>query len=110
MVVDRMKDTFKYKGFHVNPSEVEGCILQLEGVEAVSVIGVPDEETQNLATAAVVKKVGFEKLTTREIISHVAKNLPPPKQLHGGVVFMNALPMTVSGKVLKRAIRDKLLK
>jgi 4-coumarate--CoA ligase len=110
MVVDRIKDIFKYKGFHVNPSEIEQCIQALEGVQQVSVIGIPDEEVQNRATAAVVRKSGFEKLTEREIVEHVSRNLTSIKHLHGGVVFMDSLPMTVSGKILKRAIREQLLK
>lgn len=110
MVVDRIKDVFKYKGFHVNPSEIEKCIQALEGVQLVSVVGIPNEEAQNLTTAAVVKKAGFEKLTEREIVEHVAKSLAFNKHLHGGVVFMDSFPMTVSGKILKRAIREKLLK
>jgi 4-coumarate--CoA ligase len=109
MVVDRIKDIFKYKGYHINPSEVEDCIMTHEGVELVTVVGIPDDETQNLTKAAVVKKAGFEKLTEKEIIAHVAKSLHFSKHLYGGVVFMDSLPMTVSGKILKRAIRDKLL-
>jgi 4-coumarate--CoA ligase len=109
MVIDRINDMFQWKGFHINPSDIEDCIQSLDGVKLVSVVGFSDPEI-NRTTAAVVKKVGFEKLTEKQIIEHVAKNLPLHKQLHGGVVFMDSLPMTVTGKILKRVIRDRLSK
>jgi 4-coumarate--CoA ligase len=106
MVVDRKKDIFKWKGYHVNPSEIEAQILTIEGVEQVSVVGVPDPEFQQLATAAVIRKIGYESLSEQEIVDHVTKNLTFYKHLHGGVQFMNEFPMTVSGKVQKRKVLE----
>ena len=110
MLIDRKKDVFKWKGYHINPSEIEESILSIAGVEQVTVIGVPHPEFQNLATAAVVLKTGFENLSDKQIVNHVAQKLPFYKHLHGGVMFVESLPMTVSGKVLKRAIREMLSK
>jgi acyl-CoA synthetase (AMP-forming)/AMP-acid ligase II len=108
-VVDRKKDIMKYKGYHVNPSEIENIIESIDGVQQVSVVGIPDEMATNLFTAAIVKRKGFESLNEHQIISHVASVFPEYKQLHGGVYFFDKLPMTANGKVIKRFIIDEIL-
>lgn len=94
--------------FHVNPSEIEELILSIEGVVQVAVIGIPDLEFDCLAKAVVVKKEGFESLKEQDIVDYVAQRMPSHKQLHAGAVFMDELPTTVSGKVMKRILVDKL--
>lgn len=109
IVIDRKKDTMKYKGFMFNPSEIENEIQSLEGVEMVSVIGLPDIKSYNAAAAAIVK-TSDSNLSSHEVIDFIANKLPVYKQLHGGVYFFDKLPMTPSGKIIKRAIRDEILK
>lgn len=109
-LVDRKKEILKYKGIHVNPSEIENVIESIEGVEAVSVVGVPDDLCVNLITAAIVKREGFEKLSENEIINYVSSKLPDYKQLSGGVYFFKAFPTTISHKIMKRSILDDILK
>lgn len=109
-VVDRKKDILKYKGIHVNPSEIENVIESIEGVQAVSVVGIPDDLCVNLIAAGVVKRERFEKLTEKEIIDFVASKLPEYKQLSGGVYFFKKLPTTLSDKVLKKSVLEEILK
>lgn len=109
-VVDRKKDILKYKGIHVNPSEIENVIESIEGVQAVSVVGIPDDLCVNLISAGVVKRERFEKLTEKEIIDFVASKLPEYKQLSGGVYFFKKLPTTLSDKVLKKSVLEEILK
>lgn len=109
-VVDRKKDILKYKGIHVNPSEIENVIESIEGVQAVSVVGIPDELCVNLITAGVVRRAGFEKLTEKEIIDFVASKLPEYKQLSGGVYFFEKFTTSLNDKVLKKAILEDILK
>lgn len=109
-VVDRKKDILKYKGIHMNPSEIENVIESMEGVQAVSVVGIPDDLCVNLITAAVVKRDGFEKLSEKEIIDFVASKMIEYKQLSGGVYFFKEFPTTLSGKVLKKSILEEILK
>lgn len=110
MIVDRKKEIFFYKSYQVNPTEIEELILSLDGVAEASVVGISDSSAQNLATAAIVKKAGFDELTEQLIVDFVANRLPFYKHLHGGVVFMDSLPASASGKVMKRWIREKLTK
>ena len=101
-VVDRKKDIFKYKGDHITPSEIESVIEKMEQVEFVTVVGIPDAETYNLPAAVIKKKKGFQQLTEDEVIKFVADRLPDYKQLHGGVYFVDEMPMTKNDKILKR--------
>ncbi|XP_037033100.1 4-coumarate--CoA ligase 1-like [Bradysia coprophila] len=111
VVVDRKKELFHYKSYHVNPSDIEDVILSMEGVADVAVVGISDPRAQYLATAAVVKKSGFdEAITERTIVDFVANRLPFYKHLYGGVVFMDSLPVSPAGKVMKRWIREQLMK
>jgi 4-coumarate--CoA ligase len=110
MLIDRKKEVFKYNGYPINPSEIEETIQSIPGVEQVTVVGIPHPEFINLAWAAVVRQAGFEHLSEQHIVDHVAQKLAVYKHLHGGVLFMDSLPMTVSGKVLKRVIRETLTK
>lgn len=108
VVVDRKKEIFFYKSYQVNPTEIEDLISSLDGVAAVAVVGISDPSVQNVATAAVVKRNGFDGLTEQKIVKFVADRLPFYKHLYGGVVFMDSLPASAAGKVMKRWIREKL--
>lgn len=121
-IVDRKKDIFKYH-LHVvsssltktcnklvklsyqqiNPTEIENIIQSLDGIEQVSVVGIPNDGT-NLTCAVVVKRKGYDHLTKSSIVNYVAQRLPEYKQLHGGVVFVGKIPTTPTGKVIKRLI------
>lgn len=108
-MVDRKKEIFRYKSYHVNPTEIEELILSIDGVAEASVVGIHDPSAQNLATAAVVRKSGFdEQVTEQVIVEFIASRLPFYKHLYGGVVFMDSLPISAAGKVMKRWIREKL--
>lgn len=106
-VVNRKKEVFKYKTYHVNPAEIEEVILSIDGVTQVAVIGIPNPEFQYVAKAVVVRGKGYESLNEQDIIDHVAERMPIYKQLHGGVAFMEELPMTFSGKVKKRVLVEQ---
>jgi acyl-coenzyme A synthetase/AMP-(fatty) acid ligase len=98
-----------YKGIQINPSEIESVIENIEGVKFVAVVGILDPVVQNLATAVVVKRPGFEGLTEKQIVDIVAANLPEHKQVHGGVYFADQLPTTLSGKVKKREVIELIV-
>lgn len=110
MFVDRKKECFFYKSYSVNPAEIEELISSIDGVAETAVVGISDPSAQNLATAAVVKKSGYDELTEQVIVDFVASRLPFYKHLYGGVVFMDSLPTSAAGKVMKKWIREKLMK
>lgn len=105
-IIDRKKEILKYKGYQYNPSQIEAVIEMIEGVKFVSVVGVHHEAT-DLATAIIVKEPGVkEKLSADFVVKFVESKMPIHKQLHGGALFVDELPMTPSGKILKRKVRE----
>ncbi|KAG4077937.1 hypothetical protein HA402_013437 [Bradysia odoriphaga] len=103
-IIDRKKEILKYKNYQYNPSEIEAVIEMIDGVKFVSVVGF-HHEASDLATAVIVKEPGFEKTVTEDfIVKFVESKMPIYKQLHGGVMFVDELPMTPSGKILKRKV------
>lgn len=103
-IVDRLKEIMKCKGYHVSPTEIEGVILQLSDVVDVCVCGIPDLIKMNLPAAMVIKTKN-SSLKEDEIMKHVEGKLPHYKHLTGGVYFVDELPRTPSGKVMRRVAR-----
>jgi 4-coumarate--CoA ligase len=105
-IIDRKKEVMKYKGYHVNPSEIENVIEKIDGVEIVSVVGIPDDIATNLSAAVIQKRPGYNNLTEKFIVDFVADNMAVQKHLHGGVFFVDDFPKTASGKIQKRFVKD----
>ncbi|EAT45818.1 AAEL002940-PA [Aedes aegypti] len=103
-IVDRKKDIIKYAGYQISPTEIEMVIMKIPGVVAVCVTGIP-VPGNDLPVALVVKALDSE-VTEEKIIETVAENMVDFKHLRGGVYFVNAFPMTPSGKILRRTCRD----
>ena len=102
-VVDRKKDMIKTGGENVPSREVEEAIYKDQRVQEVSVIGLNDPKWVEAVTAIVVLKQG-QQMTEAELIAHARKELAPfkvPKK----VIFVDALPKTPTGKILKREMR-----
>ncbi|KAF2101590.1 amp dependent CoA ligase [Rhizodiscina lignyota] len=111
-IVDRKKELIKVRGFQVAPPELEGVLLDHPGISDAAVIGIvpPGVEGQGseLPRAYVVRKKGTgDKLTEEEVKAHIAQRLAKYKWLEGGVSFIDAVPRTASGKILKRFLRDR---
>ncbi|XP_049879464.1 luciferin 4-monooxygenase-like [Pectinophora gossypiella] len=101
--VERIKMLIKYKNYHVNPNEIEDLIHQLDGVLEVCVVGIPDAIVGHLPAACVVLRPNAT-LTAQQIKDLVADKLAPSKHLRGGVIFMDKLPKTSTGKVARAKI------
>ena len=103
-VVDRKKDMIKTGGENVSTREVEEVIYQDQRVEEVAVIGLDHAKWVEAVTAVVVCRAG-ETITEDEIVAlcreHLAAFKVPKK-----VVFIDALPKTPTGKILKRDMRQ----
>jgi fatty-acyl-CoA synthase len=102
-IVDRWKDMFISGGENVYPAEVENVIYQHPAVAEVAVIGVPHPKWQEVGRALVVIKEGHT-LQEEEIIDFCQGKLARYK-IPKSVVFVEALPRTAAGKVLKRELR-----
>jgi 4-coumarate--CoA ligase len=103
-IVDRVKELIKYKGFQVPPAELEALLVSHPKIADVAVIGVPDDEAGELPKAFVVPHPGVE-LTVEEVRAHVAEHLASYKQVRI-VEFVDEIPKSASGKILRRMLRD----
>jgi acyl-CoA synthetase (AMP-forming)/AMP-acid ligase II len=104
-VVDRLKELIKYKGFQVPPAELEALLLTHPGVADAAVIGVPDDEAGEIPVGYVVLKPG-QSLTDQDIITFVAGKVANYKQIRR-VIFVDSVPKSASGKILRRLLRDQ---
>ncbi|KAJ8962647.1 hypothetical protein NQ318_001040 [Aromia moschata] len=102
-IVGRIKEIIKYKGFQVPPAQLEAILAKHPDVKDVGVVGRPDERAGELPTALVVRQPATE-ITERRLIDYIAERVSVEKQLHGGVVFVNEIPKTSSGKILRREL------
>jgi len=108
-VLDRRKEMIKYKGFPVAPAEVEAVLLEHPAVRDCGVVAKPNLEAGEIPCAFVVVRDGFtasEKLD-HELRTFVADRLShhkQPREIH----FVEAVPRTPSGKILRRELRKSI--
>jgi long-chain acyl-CoA synthetase len=104
-LLDRAKDMIISGGNNVYPREVEEIIIQHPGVASVVVLGVPHEYWGEAVHAVVVSKPGHT-LTAEEIIAHCGQHVAGYKKPKG-VDFVDALPVSGYGKILRREVRER---
>ena len=106
-IVDRKKDMIKTAGFNVYPREVEEVLRQYPGVAETAVIGLPDGVRGERVTAYVQLHPG-ETATATEIRTFCRERLARFK-VPRAVFFRDELPMSIQGKVLRRALKEEAL-
>lgn len=94
----------------VAPAELEAHLLTHPAVADCSVIAVPDESAGEAPKAIVVKSPSAnldDEAARKAIIKHVEDHKARHKWLKGGVRFIDAIPKSPSGKILRRLLRDE---
>ncbi len=104
-VVDRKKELIKYKGYQVPPAELEALLMEHPAVADVAVIPKPHTEGGEIPKAFVILKPG-EEATADDIIQFVADRVAPYKKVRE-VDFVDAIPKSLSGKILRRELIDQ---
>ena len=104
----RADDVFNSVGYRIGPSEIENCLLKHPAVANCAVIGIPDSVRGTLVKAFVVLQPGVtgSPALVEEMQQQVRQHLAPyetPKAIE----FINALPMTTTGKVQRRILRAR---
>jgi acyl-CoA synthetase (AMP-forming)/AMP-acid ligase II len=108
-VLDRVKEMIKYKGFSVAPAEVEAVLMEHAAVRECGVVGRRDSSAGEIPVAFIALRKGFpssEKLK-EELCAFVADRLAHYKQPRE-VRFVDLVPKTASGKLLRRELRKAL--
>ncbi len=106
-VLDRSKEMIKYKGFPVAPAEVESVLLEHPAVRDCGVVAKPDADAGEIPCAFVVLRDGFtpSDALDKQLRDFVADRLAHHKQPRE-VRFVEAVPRTPSGKILRRELRQ----
>lgn len=104
-IVDRKKDMYISGGENIYPIEIEKAIYRHPSVQMCAVIGVPDAQWGEVGMAYVVLKEEH-MLSEAELLNFLSNHLAKFK-LPARVEFMEALPMSAVGKILKRELRSR---
>jgi acyl-CoA synthetase (AMP-forming)/AMP-acid ligase II len=105
-IVDRLKELIKYKGMQIAPAELEAVLLSHPAVADAAVIPQRDEDAGEIPVAFVVLKA---PATADELMAFVAPRVASYKKVRR-VRFIDAIPKSPSGKILRRMLRDAELK
>lgn len=104
-IVDRLKELIKYKGYQIAPAELEALLLSHPQIQDAAVIGVLDEDKQEIPKAFVVAAAGGE-LAEEDVMAFVAAEVAPHKKVRR-VEFIDAIPKSASGKILRKDLRAR---
>jgi acyl-CoA synthetase (AMP-forming)/AMP-acid ligase II len=101
-ITDRLKELIKVKGFQVAPAELEALLVSHPSIVDAAVIGRPDERDGETPVAYVVAR----NLDPEDLKSWIAERVGEYKRLRD-VVFCEAIPRSMAGKILRRLLREK---
>jgi len=101
-IVDRKKELIKYKGMQVAPAELEAHLLSHPDIQDAAVIGVDWGGTEAPRAYVVADRT---TISEEGIKGFVKEHMAPYKQLRGGVVFIDVIPKSPSGKILRKDLR-----
>ena len=104
-----LKELIKVRGFQVPPAELENLLLTHPNVNDAAVIPIEDEVSGELPKAYICLKVddASQAVSTSDIQNWVKERVAPFKRLDGGVEFIDEIPKSSSGKILRRLLVDK---
>ncbi len=107
-IVDRVKDMIITGGENVYSAEVEQALAKHPSIRQCAVVGLPDAKWGERVTAVIILAAGAT-LTQEEVIAH-CRSLIAGYKVPKEVRFVDALPMTATGKILKRSVREQMIK
>jgi acyl-CoA synthetase (AMP-forming)/AMP-acid ligase II len=102
-IVDRLKELIKYKGHQVPPAELEAVLVSHPKVKDAGVIGMPMDDGGETPKAFVVAEEGVDG---EELMAYVSERVAPYKKVRE-VEFVDEIPKSASGKILRRLLRDQ---
>jgi acetyl-CoA synthetase len=102
----RADDVITSAGYRIGPGEIEDCLIRHPAVLQAGVVGVPDALRTEVVTAFVVPRGGVEgdDALAADLQDHVRTRLGA-HQFPRRVIFLDALPMTTTGKIMRRELR-----
>lgn len=107
-ITDRVKELIKYKGFQVPPAELEGKLHSHPDIEEAAVIGVYEAERATevpMAFIVLAKGVRGNAAKESQIVDWLSARVAHHKRLRGGIRWVDEVPKSPSGKILRRVLR-----
>lgn len=104
-VVDRLKELIKYKGYQVPPAELEALLLTHPKIADAAVVAYPDEDAGEIPKAFVVLQAEQE-LSEQDVIDYISDRVAPHKKVRK-VEFIDVIPKSSSGKILRKDLRAR---
>lgn len=108
-IYDRIKEMFKYQSWHIIPASIEAILDEHPAVHESVVVGIPHETDGDLPTAVIVLQKDVPNVTQQEIEKFVEKNVDDRQRLRGGVKFVDSMPKTPTGKIIRRLVRQMII-
>jgi acyl-CoA synthetase (AMP-forming)/AMP-acid ligase II len=108
-ITDRLKELIKYNGFQVPPAELEGILISNPKVSDVAVIGIYDKERATeipCAFGVPADGVVGDASLAEEIVQWLAKRVAPHKRLRAGFHWVESIPKSAAGKILRKDLRS----
>jgi acyl-CoA synthetase (AMP-forming)/AMP-acid ligase II len=104
-IVDRLKELIKYKGYQIAPAELEALLLTHAQIADAAVIGVRADDGEEVPKAFVVRQAAAG-LGDEDVMEFVAERVAPFKRVRF-VEFIDVIPKSASGKILRRELRAR---
>ncbi|XP_074028307.1 luciferin 4-monooxygenase-like [Leptinotarsa decemlineata] len=107
-IVDRIKEIFKYRGWHILPAMLEEVLLAHPAVKEAAVVAIPHKIDGDHPMGLVVLFEGHDDVTSEDIESFFNSKVADSQKLRHGVRIVKELEKTVTGKIKRRALSQMI--
>lgn len=109
-IIGRIKETIKYRCWHIQPIMIESLLQKHPAVKMAAVLGKPDRVDGEHPTGVVVLNEDAGDITPEMLVEYVNARLDEKKHLRGGVIFVEKIPCTASGKIKRYVLQEMIRK
>ncbi|XP_023311204.1 luciferin 4-monooxygenase-like isoform X8 [Anoplophora glabripennis] len=108
-IVDRIKEMFKYKGWHILPAVLEGILLTHPAVKEAAVIGIPHDLDGDHPMGIVALNKGYQNVTPEDLEVYVRERVSDNQRLRAGVKIVEEVKKTTTGKIRRNDMKQMVL-
>ncbi|KAL8950801.1 MAG: hypothetical protein Q9222_003178 [Ikaeria aurantiellina] len=105
-IVDRKKELIKVKGFQVAPAELEAVLLENDDIADVAVVGMHISHRERPRAYIMLKPEAKNRIKEDDIHEWIRTRVAPHKYLTGGIAFVDEVPKSASGKILRKILKE----
>lgn len=108
-IVDRIKEMMKFQSWHVAPALLEGILHEHVAVKVAVVFGVPHDEDGEHPLGVVIRSDDAPDIDAETLVEYVNNRVDDRQKLRAGIVFVDKIPYTPTGKIQRKLLRDMIL-